>query len=105
MDPRRRETALVLEGAATIEIEGGPTLEGQGGDLFSIRGRQHDVAPDQAFRILGAGINRLLRRRFMQAPLLVQSGYLMAKSRATQLLHSRESGREVGLTSGTLLIS
>ena len=32
----QRETALVLEGAATIEIEGGPTLEVKEGDLFSI---------------------------------------------------------------------
>ena len=36
MTLEERETALVLEGAATIEIEGGPTLEVKEGDLFSI---------------------------------------------------------------------
>jgi uncharacterized cupin superfamily protein len=31
-----RETAVVLEGGATIEIEGGPTIEVKEGDLFSL---------------------------------------------------------------------
>jgi quercetin dioxygenase-like cupin family protein len=52
-----RETALVLEGAATIEIEGGPTLEVKEGDLFSIpEGASttwHLTKPFREFWVLG----------------------------------------------------
>jgi uncharacterized cupin superfamily protein len=34
--PERREVALVLEGAVSIQIRGGPTLELGVGDLFSL---------------------------------------------------------------------
>lgn len=34
--PEHRETALVLEGSATIQIVGGPTMEVQPGDMFSL---------------------------------------------------------------------
>jgi quercetin dioxygenase-like cupin family protein len=66
-----RENALVLEGAATIEIEGGPTIEVKGGrPLLNPQGRQHDVAPDQAVQgILGAGITRLRVRGAVPDPL------------------------------------
>ena len=52
-----RETALVLEGAATIEIEGGPTIEVKEGDLFSIpEGASttwHLTKPFREFWVLG----------------------------------------------------
>jgi quercetin dioxygenase-like cupin family protein len=52
-----RETALVLEGAATIEIEGGPTIEVKEGDLFSIpKGASttwHLTRPFREFWVLG----------------------------------------------------
>ena len=52
-----RETALVLEGAATIEIEGGPTIEVKEGDLFSLpKGASttwHLIKPFKEFWVLG----------------------------------------------------
>jgi quercetin dioxygenase-like cupin family protein len=52
-----RETALVLEGAATIEIEDGPTLEVKEGDFFSIpKGASttwHLSKPFREFWVLG----------------------------------------------------
>jgi uncharacterized cupin superfamily protein len=51
-----RETVVVLEGAATIEIEGGPTLEVKEGDLFSIpegsRTTWHLTKPFKEFWVL-----------------------------------------------------
>jgi uncharacterized cupin superfamily protein len=50
-------TALVLEGAATIEIEGGPTIEVKEGDLFSLpEGASttwHLTRPFREFWVLG----------------------------------------------------
>jgi uncharacterized protein len=52
-----RETALVPEGAATIEIEGGPTIEVREGDLFSLRESAittwHLTKPFREFWVLG----------------------------------------------------
>ena len=52
-----RETALVLEGAAKIEIEGGPTIEVKEGDIFSIpEGASttwHLTKPFREFWVLG----------------------------------------------------
>jgi uncharacterized cupin superfamily protein len=52
-----RETALVLEGAAKIEIEGGPTIEVKEGDLFSLpEGASttwHLTKPFREFWVLG----------------------------------------------------
>jgi len=50
-----RETLLVLEGAARIEIEGGPVLELTAGDIASLpAGARTTLAPHDAFqRVLG----------------------------------------------------
>jgi quercetin dioxygenase-like cupin family protein len=52
-----RETALILEGAAKIEIEGGPTLEVKEGDVFSIpqgaKTTWHLTKPFREFWVLG----------------------------------------------------
>ena len=52
-----RETALVLEGAATIQIENGPTIEVKEGDLFSIpegaTTTWHVTKPFREFWVLG----------------------------------------------------
>jgi uncharacterized cupin superfamily protein len=39
--PPRRETVLVLEGTARIEIDGGPTLDLTAGDMASIPAGSH----------------------------------------------------------------
>jgi len=53
----KRETLLVLEGKATIEILDGPTLELQAGDMASLpKGAQttwHITAPYREFWVLG----------------------------------------------------
>jgi len=52
-----RETALILEGAARIEIEGGPTIEVKEGDFFSLpKGASttwHLTKPFREFWVLG----------------------------------------------------
>jgi uncharacterized cupin superfamily protein len=52
-----RETALILEGAARIEIEGGPTLEVKEGDFFSLPEGAvttwHLTKPFKEFWVLG----------------------------------------------------
>ena len=53
----KRETLLVLEGKATIEILGGPTLELKAGDMASLpKGAHttwHIAAPYREFWVLG----------------------------------------------------
>ena len=52
-----RETALILEGAARIEIAGGPAIEVKEGDLFSLpKGAEttwHLTRPFKEFWVLG----------------------------------------------------
>ena len=52
-----RETLLVIEGAATIEIAGGPTLELAAGDMASLpkgaRTTWHLTTPFREFWVLG----------------------------------------------------
>jgi ethanolamine utilization protein EutQ (cupin superfamily) len=54
-----RETLLVLEGKARIEVKGGPTLELKAGDMASLpKGAQttwHLTLPFREFWVLGSG--------------------------------------------------